>query len=147
MRVLGLDLGEKRIGLALSDAEASIAFPAGFIVRTGLRRDLEALRDLVRDRGVARAVVGLPVHMSGRLGPEAENARRFAAALAEAAGIPVDTLDERWTTVAAERTLREIEPSPRRRRPRGTVDAVAAALLLSTYLERKRRVAAEPGTA
>jgi putative Holliday junction resolvase len=144
MRVLGLDLGEKRIGLAISDEEAAIAFPAGWIERAGLRRDLAALRALVRERGVERAVVGLPVHMNGRSGVEAQAAERFAAALAEAAAIPVDTLDERWTTVAAERSLREAG-STRRGRARGTVDAVAAALLLSTYLER-RRSAARGGT-
>ena len=142
MRVLGLDLGEKRIGLAISDEGASIAFPAGSIQRTGLRRDLAALRKLVRDRDVARVVVGLPIHMNGRRGPEAEAADRFAAALAEAAGVPVDTLDERWTTLAAERTFRETGTSGRRRAP-GTVDAVAAALLLSTYLERRRATGRE----
>jgi len=141
MRVLGLDLGQRRIGLAVSDEEARIAFPAGALERRGLRRDLVALCALVRERKVDRAVVGLPIHLDGRRGPEAEAAEKFANAFAEAAGIPVEVLDERWTTVAAERSLRESGRGTARRHGRGVVDAVAATLLLSTWLERSRRPA------
>jgi putative Holliday junction resolvase len=84
-------------------------------------------------------VVGLPLHLSGRSGPEAEAARAFACALGEAAGTPVDLLDERWTTREAERALREGKRSARRKRDRGSVDSVAATLLLRSYLERERR--------
>jgi putative Holliday junction resolvase len=139
VRVLGIDLGAKRIGLAISDEEARIAFPAGTLERKGERATLRALVALVRERGVARAVVGLPLHMNGRAGPEAEAARGFAAALATAAGIPVETLDERWTSVAAERSLRESGRRTIERRGKGVVDEVAATLLLSTYLERLQR--------
>jgi putative Holliday junction resolvase len=139
MRVLSLDLGERRIGLALSDEAARIAFPAGHIDRKGLRNDLEALCALVRERGVSRAVVGLPLHLDGRRGPEAEAAQKFANSFSKAAGIPVELLDERWTTVAAERSLRESGRGVARRKGRGVVDSVAASLLLSTYLERLRR--------
>ena len=139
MRWLGLDLGEKRIGLAVSDEEARIAFPAGCLERKGARRDLEALCALVRERGVGSAVVGLPLHMDGRRGPEAEAAERFARALADAAAIPVELLDERWTSVAAERALQETGRRVKQRKGRGEVDAIAATLLLSTYLDRRRR--------
>ncbi|RIL07734.1 MAG: Holliday junction resolvase RuvX [Proteobacteria bacterium] len=139
MRVLGIDLGERRIGLAVSDEEARIAFPAGSLDRKNRRTDLAALVALVRERAIGRAVVGLPLHMSGRAGPEAEAARRFASALGEAAGIPVDTLDERWTSVAAERSLAEGRRRTVERRGKGVVDEVAATLLLSTYLERIQR--------
>lgn len=142
MRVLGLDLGEKRIGLAVSDEEARIAFPAGFIERKGRRRDLAALCALVRERGIGSAVVGLPLHMSGRRGPEAEAAERFAGELAAAAAIPVELLDERWTSVAAERALQETGRRVKQRKGRGEVDAIAATLLLSTWLERRRSAAA-----
>jgi putative Holliday junction resolvase len=142
MRVLGLDLGEKRIGLAVSDEEARIAFPAGFIERKGRRRDLETLCALVRERGIGGAVVGLPLHMDGRRGPEAEAAERFARELAEAAGIPVELLDERWTSRAAERALAETGRRTKQKRGRGEVDAIAATLLLSTYLDRRRHAAA-----
>jgi len=142
MRWLGLDLGEKRIGLAISDEEARIAFPAGFLPRQGRRRDLEALCALIRERGIGGAVVGLPLHMDGRRGPEAEAAERFARELAAAAGIPVELLDERWTSVAAERALAETGRRVAQRKGRGEVDAIAATLLLSTWLERQRNVAA-----
>ena len=105
MRILGVDLGSKRIGLAISDEGGQIAFPAGVIESRGQRRDLARLRSLVDERGIERAVVGLPLHLDGRRGPEAERALKFAAALARAAGIPVDTLDERWTSLEAERLL------------------------------------------
>lgn len=138
MRVLGLDLGSKRIGLAVSDEEARIAFPAGFLERKGRRRDVAALCALVRERGIGEAVVGLPLHMSGRRGPEAEAAEAFARELAAAAAIPVELLDERWTSVAAERALQETGRRVAQRRGRGEVDAIAATLLLSTHLERRR---------
>jgi putative Holliday junction resolvase len=142
MRVLGLDLGERRIGLAVSDEEARIAFPAGSMERKSLRQDLDALCQLVRERSIGSAVVGLPLHMSGRRGPEAERAEVFANAFAKAAGIPVELFDERWTSVAAERSLAESGRQVARRKGRGVVDAVAATLLLSTWLERRRSEAA-----
>jgi putative Holliday junction resolvase len=137
VRVLGVDLGQKRIGLAVSDSEAKLAFPAGILESRGRRRDLAALRALVRERAIERAVVGVPLHMNGRRGPEAESAVRFAGELAHAAGIPVDTLDERWTSVEAERILRSTPAGTRAVKQRaGAVDELAAAILLRTYLER-----------
>jgi putative holliday junction resolvase len=134
--VLGLDYGSRRIGLAVSDEARLFAFPAGALERTGLQRDLAALAALIAERGVTRVVVGLPLHLSGRSGPEAEAARAFARALGEAAQIEVDLLDERWTTREAERALRDIPGG--RKRDRGSVDSVAATLLLRCYLERER---------
>jgi putative Holliday junction resolvase len=132
--VLALDLGTKRIGLAVSDRERRIAFPAGVLERRGGRKDLEALRALIAEREVGRVVVGLPVHMSGRRGPEAEAAVAFARSLADATGLPVETLDERWTTVEAERALRAMgRPKAKQK---GLVDTVAASILLRTWLER-----------
>ena len=135
MRTLGLDLGAKRIGLALSDADASFAFPSGVLESRGRKADLKALAELIAERDVRRVVVGLPVHMSGRIGPEARAAEDFARALSQATGLPVDTIDERWTTIEAERSLRELGHSNAKRRRE--VDAVAAALILRTYLERQ----------
>lgn len=139
MRVLGIDLGTRRIGLAVSDEDGRIAFPAGTLERKSKRADFAALCKLVRERQIGGAVVGLPLHMSGRAGVEAEAARAFATALAEAAGIPVDTLDERWTSVAAHRSLQESGRRVVEKHGKGIVDEVAATLLLSTYLERCRR--------
>lgn len=140
MRVLGVDLGSKRIGLAVSDAEGKLAFPAGVIESRGRKRDLAALRALIRERGIEAAVVGVPLHMSGRKGPEADQAIRFAGELAAASGIPVETLDERWTSVEAERVLRATDAGARAARERrGAVDEIAAAILLNTFLERRTR--------
>lgn len=144
MRVLALDLGARRIGLAVSDSEGSVAFPAGFLERRDLRSDLEALAKLARERDIARVVVGLPLHMNGQAGEEATRARRFAEQLAAHTGLSVDLLDERWTTRQAERSLREGRRGTARRRGRGAVDALAATLLLQTYLDRQASGAREP---
>ena len=134
--VLGLDLGARRIGLAISDEAARIAFPAGHLERLGLEKDLDALQALVHERAVTRIVVGLPMLLNGRDGTGARAARRFAAALAGKTALPVELQDERLTTAEAERTLREA-PARRRRGRKRVVDAMAAALLLRTYLERE----------
>ena len=135
MRILGLDLGSKRIGVALSDPEATIASPLTTLERKGGDRDLRAVGELVREHEVGEIVVGLPLHMDGRRGPEAEAALRFADQLASAIEIPIGTLDERWTTVEAERALRESGRHGRKRR--AVVDSVAASILLRTWLERR----------
>jgi len=137
--VLGLDYGSRRIGLAVSDEEGLFAFPAGALERTRLEQDLLALGRLIAERGITRVVVGLPLHLSGRSGREADAARAFARALGEATRLPVDLLDERWTSREAERALRDAPG--RRKRSRGSVDSVAATLLLRTYLERERGAA------
>ncbi len=131
--VLGLDLGAKRIGLAVSDLDGAIAFPVGFLARRGAAHDLAALDAMVRERQIQKIVVGLPIHLDGRVGEEARAARAFGEALAEATGVPVEMLDERWTTVEAERSLR----GTRTARKREAVDAVAATLLLRTWLARE----------
>lgn len=132
--ILGLDLGTRRIGLAISNPEATLAFPAGHLERVGRKRDIEALGELVRERGISCIVVGLPIHMDGRAGKAAEVARDFARALALATEKPVEMMDERWTSLEAERSLRD---APRaKKRQKGNVDSVAATLLLRTWLER-----------
>jgi putative Holliday junction resolvase len=133
--ILGVDLGEKRIGLAVSDSAGSIAFPAGFIVSRDRPKDVAALCEVVEERGIVRIVVGLPIHLDGRASPGSQAARSFADALAEAVGVPVDLLDERWTSQAAELSLSESKGGRKKRRE--AVDAVAATLLLRTYLERQ----------
>jgi len=136
--VLGLDLGERRIGLAVSDPAGVIAFPIGALDRKSLAADIEALCALIRERGVAAVVVGLPLHLDGRAGTGAEAARRFAARLGAASALPVALVDERMTTVIAERALRE-QPTGRGKRKRPAkhqVDALAATMILRTYLEQ-----------
>jgi putative Holliday junction resolvase len=137
--VLALDYGARRIGLAISDADGTFAFPAGTLASVGRSRDLEALQELVAERGVQRIVVGLPIHLSGRKGETAQAAEEFANAVANKTGLPVEMLDERWSTRAAERSLGESKSGRRRRRE--AVDTAAATLLLQTWLERARNLA------
>lgn len=138
MRILGVDLGHKRIGLAVTDEDGTIAFPAGTLDSRGRQKDLARLRAMIDERGIERAVVGLPLHLDGRHGPEAEKAMAFAEALAKTSGIPVDTLDERWTSKEAERLLAPATAKKRdQRRVKGAVDEMAASILLQTYLARR----------
>ena len=120
--MLGLDLGAARIGVAISDEEATIAVPLG-TVRTGAPQDLRAISALVRDHDVARVVVGNPLLMSGEAGEASAHAAAFAEALRAVLDVPVDLHDERLTTVEAERRLGDAGVDGRRRR--GVVDQVA----------------------
>jgi len=131
---MALDYGTRRIGLAISDAEGMFAFPAGALTSAGRARDLEALCRLVVERGVRRIVVGLPIHMSGQKGETAHAAEQFANEVANKTGLPVEMLDERWTTREAERSLSESKSGRRKRRE--AVDSAAATLLLQTWLAR-----------
>lgn len=145
MRILGIDIGKKRIGLAVSDEESEIAFPAGTLASRGKKQDIRALCDLIKEREISRVVLGLPLHMDGRRGPEAEKAQAFGAALSKAAGIPVDLLDERWTSSEAERLMRGTPKKKRAlKRNQGTVDEMAASIILRTYLSQ--RAGAEAGS-
>ncbi|GBC87653.1 Putative pre-16S rRNA nuclease [bacterium HR12] len=134
-RVLGLDLGEARIGVAISDDERRLAVPLG-TVRTGAPRDLAAIAELVREHDVALVVVGHPLSLSGERGEAARKAEAFAEALREVLPVPVALHDERLTTVEAERALGEAGARGRRRRR--AVDRSAAAVMLQAYLDAER---------
>jgi putative holliday junction resolvase len=135
MRALGLDVGARTVGVAMSDPLGLTAQALTTLRRTGLRADLAELRRLAEAHGVTRAVVGLPLNMDGSEGPSAARSRAFGEALAAALDVPVDFWDERLTTVAAERALREGEVSARKRRQ--LVDQVAAALILQGWLDAR----------
>ena len=137
-RVLGIDLGERRIGLAISDEDGRFAFPAGFHERRDLAGDLEALRTLAVSRGAVRIVVGLPLLLEGREGTGARAARGFAEALRRATLLPVELVDERLTTREAERALAEA-PRKTRRGRKQVIDAMAATLLLRGWLDAQSR--------
>jgi putative Holliday junction resolvase len=140
MRVLGVDFGTKRIGLAVSDESGTFAFPAGTLDSRGRKKDLAALCALIDEKRISAAVVGLPIHMDGRRGPEAEKAASFASALSAAANIPVETLDERWTSQEAERLMQGTSKKKRKQqRDRGAVDEMAASIILRTFLEMRSR--------
>ncbi len=135
-RAMGLDVGERRIGVAIADELGTIASPLTTVTRKP--GDLVELRDLAVERGVDVLVVGLPTGMSGREGPQAAVVRAFADDLGDTVGpaIEVAFWDERLTTAVAERALRE--RGKRRGRDRGEVDAVAAAVILQGYLDACR---------
>ena len=134
MRILGLDHGERRIGVAVSDATGTIATPHSVIDRRVADVPV-ALRSLVTEFAVERVVVGLPLLLSGEEGQAARSARAFADQVAEETGLPVFLQDERYTTVTAEDAL--IEGGVRRRRRRDVRDKVAAAVMLQSYLDRR----------
>jgi putative Holliday junction resolvase len=135
-RLLGIDLGEARIGLALSDPLGLTAQPLEPLVRTALRRDLRRLAELISSNDVVTVVVGLPLLLSGAEGEAARRAREFADALRRRTpGTEVVLWDERLTTAEAERTM--IQGGVRRRRRRRVVDGLAAVLILQGYLEAR----------
>jgi putative Holliday junction resolvase len=131
-RVLGLDLGDARIGVAISDDERRLAVPLG-TVRTGAPADLRAIAELVREHAVAVVVVGHPLMLSGESGARAHHAERFARALRDVLGIPVRLHDERLSTVEADRALRAAGAGGRRRRD--LVDRSAATVILQSWLD------------
>ena len=136
MRALGIDLGSKRIGIAVSDRSGTIASPLLVLQRSGsIRRDHEAIRALAVEEEAEMLVVGLPLNMNGSSGPAAQAAIKEAEALATVVGVPVITFDERRTTVTADRALMEANISARDRRK--YVDKVAAAILLQHWLDSR----------
>ena len=137
-RLMGLDLGAKTIGVAVSDVSRTIATARTTLRRTKLSRDIETLRALIEDEGIGGIVVGLPVNMDGSEGPRAQSARDTAARLAEGLALPVALWDERWSTVAAERAMLDADLSRRKRARK--VDQVAAAYILQGALDRLRTV-------
>ena len=145
MRVLALDLGSKRIGVAVSDPSETIASPDRVLERTGSRtRDHKAIGDLVAEWEAELVVVGLPLSLSGEDGPAARATREEAAELAAALTVPVELHDERLTTVTASRTLQEAKMTADARRR--VVDKVAAAVLLQSWLDERASRRRRDGT-
>jgi len=133
-RILAVDYGRKRIGLALSDELGLTAQPLATVVRTNRRDNLRRLREICIKQGVGRIIVGHPVRMSGEAGEMADEAARFADRLKKETGIDVELMDERLTSWEAGQIVAAM--SGRKGRP---LDDVAAALLLREYLERSAR--------
>ncbi len=142
-RLLGVDFGAVRVGLAVSDPDRKFAFPLEVRERGGRDSDAAFFRALVEREEVGGLVVGLPVHLDGREGREAGQARAFGAWLAEVTGLPVSFYDERFTTVQAESALWEAGLTHKRRRQRR--DKVAAQMLLQAYLDAGCPADAPPG--
>lgn len=132
---LGIDLGSRRIGVARSDASGLMAFPVTTVSRG--QGDLEALARLVDEHEAVEVIVGLPRHLSGADGPASEAARDFASALAQQVRVPVRLVDERLTTVSAQRSLHESGRSVRT--SRAVIDQAAAVVIVESALERERQ--------
>jgi putative Holliday junction resolvase len=133
-RVLGIDFGEKRLGLALSDESRTLASPLAVYERKDLQSDLRFLSDLIFRYQITEIVLGLPLNMDGSLGPKAQQVLEFKRALEESLKLPVHTFDERLTTAEAERALLEANMSRRKRKAKR--DALAAVLILQGYLQQ-----------
>jgi putative holliday junction resolvase len=136
MRALGIDFGERRIGLAISDTEGIVATPLVTLERRSDVSAIERIVAIVRREEVGRLVVGEPMGLDGVRGPAALRARRFGERLAAATGLPLVWVDEALTTVAAIERLRAAGVDPRKKPER--IDAVAAQILLEEDLERAR---------
>jgi putative Holliday junction resolvase len=136
-RLLGLDYGTKRLGLALSNAEQTIATPLETWLRRGQRQDEKHLQQKVQEYGVVGLVVGLPVHMSGDEGEKAREARLFGEWAAAVTKLPVCFADERYTTAMADAHLQAAHLGPKKRQ--SMRDMLAAQILLQGYLESHRR--------
>ncbi len=142
MRILGLDVGERRIGMALSDPLGLTAQPLSVLERRAAADDLRAIGSLVERHHVETVVVGLPLTLRGEHGEQAQRASSFAAALRRQISVPVRLVDERLTTVQGARALREAG-APRRARKQ-VIDRVAAQLILQHFLESERMRHPEP---
>lgn len=133
-RLLGLDVGTKTIGMALSDLTRSVATPYDTIRRTKFTQDVHELRKVIEPNQVSGVVIGLPVNMDGSEGPRAQSARAFARNLSAHLDLPLVFWDERLSTVAAERALLEADASRRKRAD--VIDKMAAAYILQGALDR-----------
>ncbi len=133
-RLLGLDVGTKTIGLALSDVMRQIATPLETIRRTKFKADAERLLALAKEHGAGGLVIGLPVNLDGSEGPRAQSTRAFVRNLAQLTGLPMAFWDERLSTAAAERALLEADNSRKRRAE--LIDKLAAAYILQGALDR-----------
>jgi putative Holliday junction resolvase len=137
-RLLGLDLGEKTIGLALSDTSRSVATPMETLRRSKFTADAEKLGKIVAEQDVGAVVIGLPLNMDGSAGPSAQSARAFGRNLATRMPVPVIFWDERLSTVAVTRALLDADTSRRRRAD--LVDKMAAAYILQGAVDRLRHM-------
>jgi putative Holliday junction resolvase len=157
VRILAVDYGRARMGLAIADAAAGLPQPLGVLVRVNRNEDMRRLRELVREHSVKQIVVGLPLRLDGSRSEMAEEAERFAQRVQKQIGVKVEMVDERLTSWEAERLLEEFagrilhtpiplrgkrESNEKERKKKGeagnSVDAIAAAVILRDYLEARR---------
>ena len=135
-RILGVDFGDRRTGLAISDVSRFLAGGIGTVSPGGIAATVKAVAEIAAEQGAVAAVVGLPRNMDGTEGSRAERCREFALMLADEAGIPVAMTDERLTTVAASRYLNETDTRGKKRK--GVIDTLSAEIILQNTLDRLR---------
>jgi putative Holliday junction resolvase len=135
MRLLGLDVGDKTIGVAVSDEMGWTAQGVEVIRRTSEQRDMDRLLEIAQQWEVSRIIIGLPKNMNGTIGPSGEKCIAFAEQIKQTLSLPVDLWDERLTTKAAERTLIQADVSRKKRKQ--VIDKMAAMLILQNYLDSK----------
>ena len=141
MRIMALDVGDRRIGVALSDPTGLLATPLTAVDRLDARpSEFDEIISLAQENDVEAIIVGMPVTLAGRLGYQARQVRDFISELSDRTGLPIETVDERYSTVQAQRMLNESErrPSRDRNQDRGHLDASAAAVFLQSYLDFRR---------
>lgn len=136
LRTLGLDVGESRIGVAVSDPTGTITTPLTAIRRVNIEADLRAVTTLAEEHSAEAIVVGLPISLDGRMGPQARLVQEFIRSLSSQSPVPVHAQDERFSTVEAERLLRDAGRAPSR--DKGLRDSAAACVILQAYLDAKR---------
>jgi len=134
---LGLDLGERRIGLSVSHGASMLVIPTGHLNRVKLKQDVERVVEMAEEREIEGFVVGLPYTLAGEVGIQAKRAQGFIRALRKRTSIPVYTVDETFTTFEAEGLMREAGQQPSRNR--GAVDSAAAVLILQRFLDESTR--------
>lgn len=135
--MLGLDLGERRIGLSVSHGANMLVIPVGHLNRVKLKQDVERVVEMAEEREIEGFVVGLPYTLAGEVGIQAKRAQGFIRALGKRTSIPVYTVDETFTTFEAEGLMREAGQQPSRNR--GAVDSAAAVLILQRFLDEIAR--------
>ena len=135
MRILALDVGDKRIGVAVSDLLGILASPLTAIERTSDSKAIDTILRTLNEQEAGEIIVGLPISLSGGYSGQTKSVAAFVRKLEERSPVPVKTVDERYSTVEAERLLSQSKPT--RARSRGEIDAAAAAVILQSYLDTR----------
>lgn len=137
-RIIGVDFGEVRTGVAISDAGRFLASGIGYVKVGGLHKTAEKIAEIAKEQGAAAVVVGCPVNMNGTEGPRAERCRDFARELSELSALPVTMIDERMTTMAASRFLNETDTRGAKRKT--VIDTLSAQIILQNFLDRLKNI-------
>ena len=137
MRILGVDFGDARVGLSVSDPTETLAGGVGFVKVTGIGSAVKAVSEKAAEYGAEKIICGLPVNMNGTEGQRAQRVKTFAAKLSEQTGLEVEFVDERRTTILAHSFMNETGTHGKKRKE--SVDTLSAQIILQTYLDRRRK--------